>query len=287
MSDLFSIVTPSFNRGYIIWKTIQSVQKQIYPNWEMIIVDDGSTDNTEQVVAEFQKDPRIKFFKTNRGGGSAARNYGLKRANGNIITYIDSDDPVYENYLSVAREFFKKNPKKIFATCNYNRRVELYENNKLIDFTNSSSAQNLDVKLQDFYHWKVRTCGTGIFHKSIVIRKGVKWDKNFRMLDDLDFIMNLGKSFPNGYMHIPYVLFEYVQKFGKDGIVSNTSYVDQGKAFEQIFKKHKNDPLIKGQTWYPERVEKYKGFQQAFEKGNFPPPKYKYFPKYFKTAKTR
>lgn len=285
MSDLFSIITPTYNRGYIIWKIIQAVQKQEHPNWEMIIVDDGSTDNTEQVVAEFQKDPRIKYFKKKKEGASAARNFGLNKSKGSITTYIDSDDVVYENYLSVAREFFKKNPKKIFATCNYNRRLELYKDYKLIDFINSSSAQSLDVNLQDFYHWKVRTCGTGIFHKKV---KGLRWDGSFKMLDDLDFILTLGRKFPNGYIHIPFVLFEYLQKYGGDGICSNTSYRDQGKAFEQIYKKHRNDPLMKGQTWYPERVEKYKKLQKDLEAGFAPDPIYKYFPKYFSPkVKTR
>lgn len=287
MPVVFSIITATFNRGYVIWKTIQSIQKQIYPEWELLIVDDGSIDNTEQVVAELQKDSRIKYFKRKHEGGSAARNYGLKQAKGKIITYIDSDDPVYENYLSVAEEYFRKYPKKVFATCNYNRRLELYENYKLVDFVNSSSAQSLDVKLQDFYHWKVRTCGTGVFHKRIVVRNGIKWDTNFRMLDDLDFILQLGRISPKGYMHIPYVLFEYTQKYGGDSICSNTSYIDQGKAFEKIYKKHKNDPLMSGQTWYPERVERYKRLQKEFEAGKIPSPVYKYFPKHFRRSVTK
>lgn len=277
MKPKFSIITTTFNRGYVVWKAIQSIQKQIYPYFELLVIDDGSTDNTEQVVAEFQKDPRIKYFKTKHLGGSAARNYGLKKSNGEIITYVDSDDHIYENYLSVALEYFKKYPKKIFATCNYNRRLELYEKNKLVTFNKASSAQKLKVKLQDFYHWTVKTCGTGIFHRNKTIKDGIFWDTKLIMLDDLDFTLQLGRKYSDGFMHIPYVLFEYLQKFGGDGIVSNTSYYDQALAFEKIYKKHKDDPLMKGQKWYPSKVDHYKNLQKEFEKGKFPDPKYKHF----------
>lgn len=284
MNPTFSIITTTFNRGYVVWKAIQSAQRQTFPYFELLVVDDGSTDNTEKVVAEFQKDPRIKYFKIKHSGGSQARNYGLKKAKGQIITYLDSDDYVYENFLSVALEYFEKNPKKIFAICNYNRRLELYdEKYKLIAFTKASSAQKLEVNLQDFYHWEVKTCGTGIFHKKKTIKDGIFWDPKFMMLDDLDFILQLGRKYPNGFMHMPYVLFEYLQKYGGDSICSNTSYYEQGVAFEQIYKKHKDDPLMKGQKWYPQKTAYYKNLQKEADAGKVPPPKYKHFPEYFKS----
>ena len=264
-----------------MWRIIQSIQNQVYPNWELLIVDDGSTDNTKQVVAEFQNDERIHYFYKKHENGSIARNYGLQRVKGDIITYVDSDDAVYDNYLLVALEHFSKHSKKIFATCNYNRRRELYDKEfKLLDFTDVSSSQKQEVTLQDFYHWNVKTCGTGIFHRRSVIDKGLVWDKNFRMLDDLDFILQMGKMFPSGYFHIPYALFEYLQKYGGDGICSTTSYLEQARAFEKIFKKHKNDPLMSGQQWYPEKVMKYKKMQTEYKAGRVPSPNYKYFPKY-------
>src|SRR5580704_19397684 len=92
MKTLFSIIIPTYNRGYILWKTIQSVQKQVYPYWELLIIDDGSTDDTEKVVAEFQQDPRILYEKRKNSGANKARNYGLEKAKGDLIAYLDSDD---------------------------------------------------------------------------------------------------------------------------------------------------------------------------------------------------
>lgn len=89
-----SIVTPTWNCGQFIADTIQSVQAQTYQNWEMLIVDDCSTDNTKEIVEEFQKkDSRIKYHCLERNSGAAvARNMALRLAKGRWIAFLDSDD---------------------------------------------------------------------------------------------------------------------------------------------------------------------------------------------------
>ena len=286
MKPLFSIITPTHNRGYILWKTIQGVQQQIYPHWELLIIDDGSTDDTKRVVAQFQHDPRILYKKLHKGNANKARNYGLKHAKGDFIVYLDSDDYLYDNFLSVNREFFTKYREAVFAISNYNRRIELYDDNfKLVNFTDSDSEEKKDMKLEDIYLRKVKGSGSGLVHKRLAIEKGLQWDESLQLFEDWDFKMKLGRVFPNGFVHIPYVLFEYLQQYGGDGVCSNASYGEWAVAFEQIYQKHKNDPLLQGQTWYPERVEKYKQLQKDFEKGKVPAPVYKYFPEFRKAKK--
>lgn len=283
MRPTFSVIIPTYNRGYCVWKAIQSVQKQIYPYWELLVIDDGSKDATQQIVAEFQKDPRITYYKIAHGGGQRARNYGLEHAKGEIITYVDSDDFVYENFLSYTLEFFNKYPKKIFAISNYNRRLELYDkNSKLIDFTRPTSSLKDHIELQDMYHWDVKTCATGLFHRKIVIKDRIRWDPKIKRFQDWDFVLTLGKKYPEGFMHIPFALFEYLQKYGTDSMCSNASYKDWAQAFETMYKKHRDDPLMQGQQWYPQKVEKYEKRQKQFEKGLLPPAMYKNFPQYFK-----
>ena len=94
MNALVSIITPSYNSAKFIAETIQSVQNQTYPNWEMIIVDDGSSDETENVVLSIiQNDNRIQFHKlTQNSGPAVARNTGIEKAKGNYIAFLDSDD---------------------------------------------------------------------------------------------------------------------------------------------------------------------------------------------------
>ena len=92
--SLVSIITPSYNTAQFIGDTIRSVLAQTYRNWELIIVDDGSQDETDAAVAEFTaSDSRIRYFKNERNSGAAySRNRALREAKGRWIAFLDSDD---------------------------------------------------------------------------------------------------------------------------------------------------------------------------------------------------
>lgn len=105
-----SIITPTFNRRRLIGETIDSVLNQKYADYEMIIVDDGSTDNTEEYIKEHYSDSRIKFFKQENKGQNFARNLGLQQAQGKFICFLDSDDMWPDYKLSMSLEVFEKNP---------------------------------------------------------------------------------------------------------------------------------------------------------------------------------
>ena len=94
MKDLISIVTPTYNGENFIAETIKSVQAQTYEHWEMLIVDDLSTDNTVEIVKAFAaQDARIKFFiLPEKGGASLARNKAIREAKGDYIAFLDADD---------------------------------------------------------------------------------------------------------------------------------------------------------------------------------------------------
>ena len=93
MSDLVSIIMPSYNTGEYIKQTIESVLAQSYTNWELIIVDDCSTDNTDEVVKPFLSDQRFKYLKNEKNSGAAiSRNRALREAKGKWIAFLDSDD---------------------------------------------------------------------------------------------------------------------------------------------------------------------------------------------------
>ena len=87
-----SIVMPTYNRAKYIGETIQSVRRQTWQNWELIIVDDGSTDNTEDLISQMS-DNRINFLKAGRVGiNGKIKNMGLKETGSELIAFIDSDD---------------------------------------------------------------------------------------------------------------------------------------------------------------------------------------------------
>ncbi len=108
MLDLVSIITPSYNTAAFIAETIASVQAQTYKNWEMIIVDDCSTDNTDEVVAPFLADSRIKYLKNPKNSGAAiSRNFALREAKGKWIAFLDSDDLWMPDKLQKQIEFME------------------------------------------------------------------------------------------------------------------------------------------------------------------------------------
>lgn len=104
---LISIIIPTYNRESFITKTIDSVLKQSDPDFEVLIVDDGSSDNTEETVKKI-KDSRIRYYKIPNGERGHARNYGTNLASGNYVTFLDSDDLLYPDYLSNAKAAIKK-----------------------------------------------------------------------------------------------------------------------------------------------------------------------------------
>jgi len=104
----FSIVVPSYNRGALLPRLIRSVSKQWYKDYELIIIDDGSEDDTEKIVASFLDDS-VFYYRIENGERGRARNYGIRKASGDYITFVDSDDLIHENYLFEAFQYLSKN----------------------------------------------------------------------------------------------------------------------------------------------------------------------------------
>jgi len=103
-NPFFSVIIPSYNRAHLISKTIDFVLRQTYRDFELIIIDDASTDNTEAVVREFN-DSRVIYYKNEKNlERSASRNKGIKLAKGTFVCFCDSDDHWHQNHLSVIKE---------------------------------------------------------------------------------------------------------------------------------------------------------------------------------------
>ncbi len=103
-----SVIIPTFNRGWVIREAIDSVLNQTFGSFELIVVDDGSTDNTLDILAEYKD--RITLIKQRNRGVSAARNRGMDAASGRFIAFLDSDDLWLPQKLNCQMEFFDSNP---------------------------------------------------------------------------------------------------------------------------------------------------------------------------------
>ena len=112
----FSIIIPSYNRKYLLKIAIESVLEQTFKDFELIIVDDGSTDKTKELV-ETYKDKRIKYFYQENKGPASARNLGIKNSSGEYICFLDSDDRFRRQKLELTKDYIEKYPLyKIFHT---------------------------------------------------------------------------------------------------------------------------------------------------------------------------
>lgn len=119
MSGLVSVIMPSYNTAEYISESIASVQEQTYADWELIIVDDCSTDNTDEIVKLFLSDKRIKYIKNETNSGAAvSRNRALREAKGKWIAFLDSDDLWHPEKLEKQISFMKKNDYH-FSYTNY------------------------------------------------------------------------------------------------------------------------------------------------------------------------
>ncbi len=108
-SPMFSVIVPTFNHGHLIGRCIESVLSQTYAAWEMIIVNNYSTDNTNEVVASYH-DPRIHIFNfSNNGVIAASRNHGIRQARGQFIAFLDSDDWWFSDKLARISEYVSNN----------------------------------------------------------------------------------------------------------------------------------------------------------------------------------
>jgi glycosyltransferase involved in cell wall biosynthesis len=133
-NSLVSIITPCYNQAQYLDEALQSVLEQTYSNWECIVVNDGSTDCTDEIaLAWCKKDDRFIYIKKENGGLSSARNSGIERARGDYLQFLDSDDVLDTRKLELSlNELSKKNNKdKNILITNFRRFTENHNNSTI------------------------------------------------------------------------------------------------------------------------------------------------------------
>lgn len=144
MEQLVSVITPVYNSERYIAETIESILKQSYRNWELLITDDNSDDNSVQIIQRFaEKDSRIKLFRLSENSGAdVARNHSIKEAKGRFIAFCDSDDLWLPDKLRVQINFMLDNS-YAFTYSNYYSRVEKEQACKVVSFPSRISRRFL------------------------------------------------------------------------------------------------------------------------------------------------
>lgn len=273
---MISVITPTYNRAHTIRKAIDSVMAQTYEDWEHIIVDDGSTDNTKHIV-EAVKDSRVRYLRQNNGGPSKARNLGISKANGKWIMYLDSDDQLLPECMCTMMEWLEKYPETVFAFPRSTRTLELYEDGKLIKSVDDSDDTPPELTAQDLTNRKAGLSPNGFIHLRKLYDEGIRWDQDLALMEDWELMLSILAEYPDGFLYVPVVLQRYTQRFGSDNLVSKTQYGEWAEAFDYIYNKHKHDKSLKNQTWYPQKADKWRMRQKEYDAGRRPPYQYHYF----------
>lgn len=186
-SILFSIVIPTYNRASLIKNTIESVINQTYQNLEVIIVDDGSADNTEEIIKTIP-DKRVKYFKKINEERGAARNYGAKLAKGEYINFVDSDDILYSNHLSTAYEFVEDHNKPEIFHLGYEI---LTPQNKLIKRVDNLKGDIGEKLIKDNFLSPI-----GVFvRKDIALQFPFEHDRRLAVTEDWELWLRLASRF--------------------------------------------------------------------------------------------
>ena len=152
-APLISIIVPAYNVEKYIKACLDSLINQTYSNFEIIVINDGSTDQTEKMLNEYESNPKIQIFSQKNGGLSAARNQGLKLANGELVCFIDSDDSVKSDYLEkLVAPFFEDSGVDI-TVCGYQEKFEKSVINHVLKsqkITGAQATKDLLIRQQDF-----------------------------------------------------------------------------------------------------------------------------------------
>ncbi len=144
-NPFFSVILPTYNRAHFLDRSIQSVINQTFTDWELIIVDDGSTDNTKEVVEKYQKsDSRIKYIYQENKRLPTARNTGIINSNGMYICFLDSDDQYKSNHLKSHFEAINNSGKKLYYS-----QYEYSYNNEVVKINIELKKTNYNDKINN------------------------------------------------------------------------------------------------------------------------------------------
>lgn len=189
-SGLVSVIIPTYNRGHLIEASIRSVLEQTYTNLELILVDDGSTDNTAEVAGLFS-DPRFHYVQQPNRGRSNARNHALSLVKGKYITFLDSDDLYLPNKIEIQVDYLKNNPGTGMV---YTSAHCINEQGEMIKHKYEATVSGLIYESVAFFSRVTITLPTVMTYKNIMDSVG-GFDEKMHRFEDTDMWRRISKNF--------------------------------------------------------------------------------------------
>ena len=247
---LVSIIVPCYNQAQYLPDALGSILMQTYPSWECIIVNDGSTDNTEDVAREWMiKDGRFKYFKKKNGGLSSARNAGLELACGEYIQLLDADDLLETEKIKHQITFLSNSKEKIdVLVAGYRYFQDSDESRDLLIFGPFNLLPEVAVTCDDkkdiiklFARTNPIVVSAPLYHKGIFQRIG-RFDEELDANEDWDFHL---RCVLNGilFQHCGYPSRSktLIRIHGKSMSANRRHMI---KSFRKFQQKHKNNPVF-------------------------------------------
>ncbi len=191
----FSIIMPTYNRANLIIDSIKTAIAQDYQNFEIIVVDDGSTDNTEEVVLSLNH-PKITYHKKKNEERAVARNTGTQLAKGDYVTFFDSDDYLYPNHLSEAVKLIQKNnhPEMIYLAYNV-----MDVNKKIIKEQKISRNTDFNKKL---INGNYLSCNGVLLRRDVALQHPFNTNRTLSASEDYDLWLRLAARYKIHYTNV-------------------------------------------------------------------------------------
>ena len=234
----FSIVIPVYNKEKFVVKTIESVLDQTFIDYEIIIVNDGSTDQSEAKISAY-KDNRIQYYSKKNEGVAIARNFGIEKATADYICFLDADDYWHPTFLETMQRYSSELPEqKVFAAA-----IEIETKNKTIPARYSIPSTS-DFEIVNFFDASQKECAlwtsSVCIHKSVFEKVG-DFDTKIKHGEDTELWIRIGLQFP--IVFIRKILARYV--YDEKSISRNTNYYFEQYTFDKYSLEEKKNPALK------------------------------------------
>jgi glycosyltransferase involved in cell wall biosynthesis len=224
--DSISIIMPAFNAEKTITRAIESIQKQTYKNWQLIIVNDGSKDATQEIIQQkCREDSRIEGYLIENSGPAQARNYALEHAKGKWVAFCDADDWLTENALEIMVTFMNGVSFQLCAcyytsNCNNNEVVYLNKQKAIFQFLTNPEIGG--------YLWNK------LFLRKLIEIDKIRFEKDIFICEDLLFVIRYASRIQNCVV-VPRKLYNYdIQPNGLTSAAFSMKKVTQLDALEKI-----------------------------------------------------
>jgi glycosyltransferase involved in cell wall biosynthesis len=195
---LVSAIVPTYNRAHMIGRTIESILAQTYRDIEIIIVDDGSTDGTAEIISNYAENSLlpIKYYYKQNGGCASARNLGISRAHGGFFAFLDSDDSWMPSTIATLLQTLADTG----ADFVYSPSIEVMQDGEEIIGIPAAEGRPESFALEHFLSARARPCS--IIYRRAVVEK-IRFNETLRYNEDSDFLQRVAINFKAAYYPSP------------------------------------------------------------------------------------